>query len=99
MPMVIVAGIAISITLCGAACFPSSVTNGGWATFIAALVPLLVYLSVGLVADDECWRYMQLRLFLLDRQPVGITTPTRNCSPVPRSAAILAACPPRSTPS
>jgi hypothetical protein len=49
-PLLIVAVIAIAIILCGAACFPSSVTDGGWAAFIAAVVPLLVYFSVGMWA-------------------------------------------------
>jgi hypothetical protein len=42
--------IAISIILCGAAYFPSSVTDGGLAAFIAAVVPLLIYFSVGMWA-------------------------------------------------
>jgi hypothetical protein len=49
-PFLIVVGIAISITLYGAACFPSSVTDGGLAAFIAAVVSLLVYFSVGMWA-------------------------------------------------
>jgi hypothetical protein len=47
-PLLVVTVIALSIILSGAACFPSSVTNGGLATFIAAVVPLLVYFSVGI---------------------------------------------------
>jgi len=50
MPLLIVVTIAISITLYGAACFPSSVTDGGLAVFIAAVVPLLVYFFVGIWA-------------------------------------------------
>lgn len=49
-PLLIVAGIAILIILAGAGCFPSSVTDGGLAAFIAAVVPLLVYFSVGMWA-------------------------------------------------
>ena len=49
-PLLIVAVIAIAIILYGAACFPSSVTDGGLAAFIAAVVPLLVYFSVGMWA-------------------------------------------------
>ena len=48
--MLIVAGIAISIILCGAARFPSTVKDGGLAIFIAAVVPLLIYFSVGMWA-------------------------------------------------
>jgi hypothetical protein len=50
MALLIVAVIAISIILYGAACFPSSVTDGGLAVFMAAVVPLLVYFSVGMWA-------------------------------------------------
>jgi hypothetical protein len=49
-PLLIVAVIAIAIVLYLAACFPSSVTDGGWAAFIAAVVPLLVYFSAGMWA-------------------------------------------------
>jgi hypothetical protein len=48
--LLIVAGIALSIILYGAASFPSSITDGGWAVFIAAVVPLSVYFSVGMWA-------------------------------------------------
>jgi hypothetical protein len=49
-PLLFVVGIAILIILAGAGCFPSSVTDGGLAAFIAAVVPLLVYFSVGMWA-------------------------------------------------
>jgi hypothetical protein len=49
-PLLIVSVIAIAIILYGTACFPSSVTDGGLAAFIAAVVPLLVYFSVGMWA-------------------------------------------------
>jgi hypothetical protein len=51
MPLLIVVTIAMSITIYGAACFPSSVTGSGLAVFIAAVVPLLVYFFVGIWAS------------------------------------------------
>jgi hypothetical protein len=47
-PLLIAVEIAISIILCAAACFPSSVTDGGSAAFTSAVVSLLVYFGVGL---------------------------------------------------
>jgi hypothetical protein len=49
-PLLIVSLIAIAIILYGAARFPSSITDGGLARFLAAVVPLLVYSCVGMWA-------------------------------------------------
>jgi hypothetical protein len=49
-PLLIVAGFAIATTVWGGVFSPSSVADGGLATFIAAVVPLLVYFSVALWA-------------------------------------------------
>ena len=49
-PLLIVAGIALVMILAGAGCFPASVTDGGVAVFLAAIVPLLVYVSVAIGA-------------------------------------------------
>jgi hypothetical protein len=50
MPLLVVVGIALSIAIYGAARFPSSLTDGGLAPFIAAVVPLLLYFSIGMWA-------------------------------------------------
>jgi hypothetical protein len=49
-PLLIFVGIAIAMTLYGAARYPTSVTDGGLTAFIAAVVPLLVTFCVGMWA-------------------------------------------------